>query len=101
MRKKIIGKKNESWENVANKINCYLGGTKSNESWRILKSLRQEKNKEIISPITLNKWNEYFKCLLVEDRINYQKKDNTGNNIQISVSLIRITINKKNEYVST
>lgn len=91
VRKKISQKKNESWERNCSRINSYLGGTRSTESWRILKNIRSERRKEIISPITSKEWEHYFKQLLTEDRMAF-KTDEVPNNIKFMGSPIRLTI---------
>lgn len=48
------------------KINAYFDGTKSTESWKLLKSFCQN-NKDITSPI-ITKWDEYFGKILKETR---------------------------------
>lgn len=64
VRKMITRKKNETWERRCSRLNTYIGGTRSSESWKLLKTLRQNKKKKIISPISLTKWNTYFSSLL-------------------------------------
>ncbi|XP_030767027.1 uncharacterized protein LOC115890818 [Sitophilus oryzae] len=63
----ITKKKNKSWEKNGTIINTYIGGSRSTESWRILRSLRKEKTKDIISPITLPKMGRIL-CLTVDRR---------------------------------
>lgn len=96
VRNMITQKKNETWERRCNRLNCYIGGTKSTESWRLLKSLRQEKTKEIISPITLNKWDKYFATLLTEDREQFTEEPE-NDRVQISASPIRISVKEVRE----
>lgn len=91
VRNMITQKKNETWERRCDSLNCYIGGSKSSESWRFLKSLRQEKTKEIISPITLNQWDKYFTTLLTEDREQFKKEPEKYNRVQVSASPIRIS----------
>lgn len=88
VRKMITQRKNETWERNCSRINTYLGGSRSTESWRVLRSLRQEKKKDIISPITLEKWDEYFKKLLTEDRRQFQEQNFP--NILTTASPLRI-----------
>lgn len=75
VRTAITQKKNESWERNCARINTYLGGSKSTESWKLLKSLRQDNKKDIITPVTLQKWDEYFGKLLTENREAYKKQE--------------------------
>jgi len=90
VRRKIAQKKNESWEKKCNKINMYIGGQKSTEGWKAIKELRQNKRKDLISPIPLTKWDEYYKDLLTENRDQF-KDENVQPNIHTAASPIRIT----------
>lgn len=100
VRRKITQKKNESWERSCNKINTYLGGTKSNESWKLLKSLRQNNKRELISPVTTDKWDEYFGKLLREDRVQFLE-DDSPNRVHVSASPIRIRTKEVKDVCTT
>lgn len=54
------------------KIYTYLGETKSTESWRLIKQIRQNQKKK-----TNDKWETYFKTLVTEDKTEF--KINNGN----------------------
>jgi len=75
-----------------------LGGTRSTESWRLLKSLRQDNKRDIISPITLEKWDDYFSKLLKENRPHFQIEDQTST-IQTTASPIRINYYRDKKYL--
>lgn len=45
VRRMICQKKNQAWQQKCNMINTHLGGRKSTESWKLLKSRRQERGK--------------------------------------------------------
>ncbi|KAF2890477.1 hypothetical protein ILUMI_15696 [Ignelater luminosus] len=79
-----------AWQQKCNMINTHLGGRKSTESWKILKSLRKEKKRDIITTITPDQWNEYFERLLNEDRPEFKDNSDTQNiNISASPILVR------------
>lgn len=90
VRKMIIQKKNKSWEMNCSRINTYLGGRKSSESWKLLKSLRQDTKKELISPINLKDWDKYFNQLLTENRKEFLDQQKQSSSIQLIASPIRI-----------
>lgn len=71
----ITRKKNESWETNCSRIDTYLGGRKSAESWKLIKGLRRDMKRDIISPITISQLDEHFNKLLTEGRPEFQ----TGN----------------------
>jgi hypothetical protein len=49
-----------------------LGGKRSTEAWRILKNLRKNENGiQCFNPIPTDKWEPYFKGLLIENRQRY------------------------------
>jgi hypothetical protein len=53
----------------------YLGGKRSTEAWRILKNLRKNENVgQPINPISIDKWETYFKELLTENKERYLRK---------------------------
>lgn len=70
----IREKKNESWERTCTRINTYIGGTRSTEIWKTIRSLRQRNNKDIISKISLQKRDDYFSELLTEKEQNINNK---------------------------
>ncbi|XP_057663198.1 uncharacterized protein LOC130898146 [Diorhabda carinulata] len=90
VRKAITKKKNETWEKTCTQINTYLGGSRNTESWKTLKSLREDRSNNLISPITLEKWDEYFSILFTETRPEF--KNQRQDNINIITSPLRITI---------
>lgn len=91
VRRRISQKKNETWERNCTNINTYLGGRRSTESWRILKNIRAERKREIISPITPERWQQYFKQLLTEQRQEFVENGQPSN-IRTIGSPIRITL---------
>jgi hypothetical protein len=90
VRKKITQKKNESWDRKCTHLNTYIGGARSTESWRFIKSLRMNKKGNIISPIKIQQWEEHFKKLLVEDRKEFKAINNRQERIVTIGSPIRI-----------
>lgn len=84
----IREKKNESWERTCTRINTYIGGTRITESWKTIRSLRQQNNKDIISPISLQKWDDYFSELLTEKRTEYKQQNTTDQITTISSPII-------------
>ena len=91
VRKKITQKKNESWEKTCQRINAYIGESRSTESWKTIKSLRKDTTNEIISSITIEEWERYFKDLLTENRIEFGEETRDTTNINIISSPIRLT----------
>ena len=89
VRRLITKKKNESWERSCNKIDTYIGGRKSTESWKLLKGLRRDMKRDLISPISIDKLEGYFKNLLTERRPEFQdggvslEYTNDNNNLEI------------------
>jgi len=96
VRKMISEKKNDTWERRCNMLNAHLGGRRSTESWKLLKSLRRERKKDIILAITPQKWDDHFRKLLNEERPEFMN-DNLNQNINISTSPIRITTKEVKE----
>lgn len=41
-KKMIISNKNENWERRGEKVDSYLGGSRSTEAWRFNRNLRKE-----------------------------------------------------------
>ncbi|KAF2884257.1 hypothetical protein ILUMI_21909 [Ignelater luminosus] len=77
------------------RINTYLGGRKNTESWRFIKNIRKEKNKDVISPIILEKWEEYMKNLLTKNRPDFiEETKHAQINIETVGSPIRLTTKK-------
>jgi len=75
IRKMITEEKNKSWETIYSTVESYLGGKRSTEAWRILKSLRKNENGgQRFNPIPIGKWEIYFKGLLTENRERYLRK---------------------------
>lgn len=95
VRTAITKKKNESWERNCTRLNTYLGGSRSTESWKMLRSLRQEETKDIISPITLEEWDKYFAKLLTEQRTEYQQPQQLKSDIQIRTASSPLRIHTK------
>ncbi|XP_072162646.1 uncharacterized protein [Bemisia tabaci] len=68
----IMRKIYESWENNCPRINTCLGGRGSTESWKLLKGLRRNMKKDILSPITISQLEDHFKVLRMEVRPEFQ-----------------------------
>lgn len=93
VRYMIAKKKNDKWENTCQRLNAYLGGKRSTESWRVLKKMRNDTTKEIISPITPNEWKQHFADMLNEDR---QEFTTTGYaDVNITTQGTPVTINTR------
>lgn len=93
--------KNKSWERNCSKINMYLGGTKSTESWRLMKQLRKNQKKDIISTITMDRWETYFKTLLTENRAEFKTNNKNEEQIRVMTSPLRITVREVKEICKT
>jgi len=91
VREKIVVKKNESWEKQCKRIDTYLGGKRNTESWRILKNMRKNRKKDIITTISTQQWESYFKELLTEERPQFKEEPYTQN-LRTMGSPVRITI---------
>ena len=86
VRRLITEKKNESWERSCSRLDAYLGGRKSAESWKLLKGLRRDMKRDIISPISVEKLEDHFKNLLTERRPEFQyesTKTECINNVEV------------------
>lgn len=77
VRKKITTKKNESWEQECLRIDSYIGEKRATESWKIMKSIRKNRKKDLITPITLKNWDSYFNELLTEKRAELEIEDSS------------------------
>ena len=72
MRKAIVKRKNETREHNCGRVESFIGGKQNTEAWHILKNLRRNTKEHInINYITLDKWENYFKSLLSEQRQEY------------------------------
>ena len=65
-------KKNDIWERNCSKIDTYLGGRRSAESWKLIKGLRRDLKRDILSPVTVKQFEDHFKNLLTERRSEFQ-----------------------------
>ena len=74
VRRLINKMKNAAWEHSCSRINTYLGGRRSAESWKLIKGLRRDMKREILSPITINQLEEHFKELLTEGRPEFHQE---------------------------
>ncbi|XP_056647320.1 craniofacial development protein 2-like [Diorhabda sublineata] len=67
-----IEAKNLSWENKCKELDTYLGGRQSRESWRFIDNVRSGRKENIpIGTISPNKWQDYYRSLLREQRSEY------------------------------
>lgn len=57
----------------------------------MLRRIRTERNKDIITTIIPKEWEEYFRELLTEQREEFREEDNGPQNIRTSRSPIKIT----------
>jgi len=91
VKQRTTKEKNEIWERTCIRIEQYLGGTKSSESWKVLKSLRgNTKEKVHINHITEQQWEQYYKDLLTENRTNFTESAEeqiSNNQTQVDVSM--------------
>lgn len=82
------------------RINTYLEGRRNTESWRMLKNMRTERKKEIITLITLEKWEQYFQQLLTEKKRGCED-NNQLHNIRIIGLSIRLTLKEVEKQCNT
>ncbi|XP_030751029.1 uncharacterized protein LOC115878622 [Sitophilus oryzae] len=94
VRRGICQKKNLIWEKECNQLNTYIGGRRSKESWKFIKNVRKRKGKEIISPITPQKWEEYMENLMTENRVEFMDCSDVTTNIRTMGSPIRISMDE-------
>lgn len=73
-----------------NKINTYLGRRKNTESWKLIKNLWQKKKGDVISQISMEKWENHFKHLLTDNRAKFKNEWNEDNIVNIIASPLRI-----------
>lgn len=96
VRKMIIKEKNNTWEQMCNRINTYIGGRKCTEAWKTIKRLRKNSDKILISAITPTEWENHFQDLLTENRPNFKTTEiNPNVNVQGSPITINIEVIKK------
>lgn len=71
--KNMINKnKNETWDRKCSELNTHMGGTRSSEAWKIVKSLRSDTTNKInLQPIPIEKWRLHYHQQLTEDRQKY------------------------------
>ena len=75
IRKMITEEKNKRWEKTCSKVERYLGGKRSTETWRIQKNLRKfENGGQYFNPIYIGKWETNFKGHLTENRERYLRE---------------------------
>lgn len=72
-----------------NKINTYLGRRKNTESWKLIKNLWQKKKGDVISQISMEKWENHFKHLLTDNRAKFKNEWNEDNIVNIIASPLR------------
>lgn len=93
VRRKICKEKNESWERTCRRIDSSLGGSRSSESWKVIRQLRNNRGKDIISTIRPHDWEEYFEKLLTEDRDKFGGRlEPEHQNINVIGSPVRLNI---------
>ena len=74
----ITEAKNKRWGKTCSTVESYLGGKRSTEAWRILKSLRKNENGgQCFNPIPIGNWETYCKGLLTENRERYMGEQET------------------------
>ena len=70
--KRINIAKNETWQKTCSAINSFLGSTCSREAWKTLAGLRKDtREKRNMSLITMEEWENYYKTLLTEVRVEF------------------------------
>ena len=82
--KNIINRnRNETWDNKCKELNCYIGGSRSTEAWKLIRSLRRETTNKInIQPIQMDQWQQHYVKELNEDREQYLINSPKPYNIQ-------------------
>ena len=94
VKKQVANKKNETWTKKCEYIERYIGGTRSSEARRNIRSLRNSNtNKTHIGSISSKQWKQHFEDLLVESRKQFIEVENPEetmekDNIVIEVSEI-------------
>ena len=87
----VIEAKNQSWERKCQELDTYIGGRKSRESWRMIKSMRSNKIEQVaIDPIEPENWEKHYKTLLAEQRPEY--KNITPHEIRVQGEPVTISI---------
>ena len=78
-------------------IQSYLGSKKSSESWKFIKNIRlSNSGKSQLNLISADTWEKYYYKLLVEDRKEFLRKNETflekgiGNVIEIGTDMYKL-----------
>ena len=76
LNKRIRSMKNEYWDRKCAEINSYLGYKRSAQVWKVLRNMKKgENHRTNLNMIQMDKWTEYYKGLLNEDRMEFQEND--------------------------
>lgn len=95
----ILEEKNRSWEKKCSEIEMYLGGTRSSEAWKFIKTLRNENTQRTTLPlISIKAWEDHYKKELTEDRQEYLVQSPVpyqieGQPITVSTKLVEKAVN--------
>ncbi|XP_056644815.1 craniofacial development protein 2-like [Diorhabda sublineata] len=94
-----IEAKNLSWENKCKELDTYLGGRQSRESWRFIDNVRSGRKENIpIGTISPNKWQDYYRSLLREQRSEYSNMP--AEDIRITGEPIKINVEKTKKAIT-
>jgi len=95
----VTNHRNEFWDKKCMEIQAYLGGKKSSESWKFIKSIRSSNSgKNQLNLISADTWEKYYYKLLVEDSEEFLVKNekllekSIGNVLEIDSNTVKQAI---------
>lgn len=105
VKKVVTEEKKKTWDRKCSEIEMYIGGKRCTEAWKFIDSIRTDKKKVILEPISGKDWEDYYSKLLVEDRENFKKEGPRvtvqGEPIEIQIENVEKAIkNMKNRKAS-
>lgn len=96
VKQDVLKKKNTAWLKKCEYIDQQLGGSKSSEAWKTIKSIRTTaKQRTHISNISNQEWVRYFKDLLEERRPKFRQEEKdyiTGDEVELQIAQVEEAI---------
>ncbi|XP_030750903.1 uncharacterized protein LOC115878509 [Sitophilus oryzae] len=73
VKREVAKSKNKMWETKCERVEIYMGGTRVSEAWKTIRNLgRDEKQNSKLELISIEKWEDHYKQLLTENRIEFK-----------------------------
>lgn len=77
LKKEVRKSKSEMWERRCMQIESQIGGTRSTEVWRVIKSMKTNTKNKRQNTIKIEEWKKHYENLLVENRDEYRLESET------------------------